>query len=240
MRLVIKILIIIFAIFLGIIFNLFLYGFLILPIFVKTSSEVMVPNLIGLSVEEAKEKLEKVNLKLDRNIIYEESDFPEGKILKQKPEPNSKVKSGRYVKIVLSAGPKFIKIPEIYESDLEKSIQLLNQYDLKVKVESIYTPEKDGRIIGVEPPPNTRIRKGSLIKIYFATKEAKIFPMPNLAGLKMESVKEIIENYSLYIKEIRETVSDEEIGTVIFQYPEEGTLVKAGDSVIIIISKGKE
>ncbi|MEO0089651.1 MAG: PASTA domain-containing protein [candidate division WOR-3 bacterium] len=240
MRLIIKILIIIFAIFLGFIFNLFFYGFLILPIFVKTSWEVRVPNLIGLTPQEAKETLKKNGLKLDEKIIYEESSFPEGRIFKQKPEPNSKIKIGRYVKIIVSSGPKFIRIPEIYETDLEKSIQLLNQYDLKVAVESIYLPEKEGKIIGIEPEPNTKVRKGSLVKIYYATKEARIFPMPNLYGLEINSVQKILENYSLYIKEIRETESNEKIGTIVFQYPEEGTLVKPGDSIIIIISKGKE
>ncbi|MDW8113511.1 MAG: PASTA domain-containing protein [candidate division WOR-3 bacterium] len=240
MRLAIKILVILFAIFLGFIFNLFLYGFLIIPLFVKTSLEVRVPNLIGLTIEEAEELLRKNNLKLDKKIIYEESDFPKGKIFKQKPEPNERIKNGRYVKVVVSSGPKFIKIPEIYETDLEKSIQLLTQYDLKVKVESIYSSEKEEKIIGIEPPPNTKVRKGSLIKIYFATKEANTFPMPNLYGLDINRVREILKEYSLYLKEIRETVSSEKIGTVIFQYPEEGTLVKLGDSVIIIISKGKE
>lgn len=227
-------------IFLGFVLNLFFYGFLILPIFVKTSREVNVPNLIGLTPKEAKELLKKVNLKLDDKIIYEERDFPDGRIFKQKPEPNSKIKSGQYVKIIVSSGPKFIKIPEIYETDLEKSIQLLTQYDLNVKVESIYDLKEEGKIIKVEPMPNTKVRQGSTVKIYFATKKAKIFPMPNLYSLVINEAKKILEEYSLYIKEIRETESNEKRGIVIFQYPEEGTLVKAGDSVIIIISKGKE
>ncbi|MEO0097467.1 MAG: PASTA domain-containing protein [candidate division WOR-3 bacterium] len=240
MRLIINILIVVTTIFLGFLVNLFFYGFLIIPIFVKTSWEVKVPNLIGLTPKEAKELLKKVNLKLDEKIIYEESDFSEGKIFKQKPEPNSKIKRGQYVKIIVSSGPKFIRVPEIYETDLEKSIQLLIQYDLKVEVESIFSSEKDGKIIGIEPASNTKVRKGSIIKIYFATKEAKTFPIPNLYGLEINQAKKLLEEYSLYIKEIRETESNEKIGTVIFQYPEEGTLVKPADSVIIIISKGKE
>ncbi len=240
MRLLIKILIVPLMIFFGFILNLFLYGFLILPIFVKTSWEVRVPNLIGLTPKEAKELLKKVNLKLDEKIIYEERNFPEGRIFKQKPEPNSKIKRGQYVKIIVSSGPKFIKIPEIYETDLEKTIQLLTQYDLKVKVESIYNSQQEEKIIKVDPPPNTKVRQGSTVKIYFATKETKIFPMPNLYSLVINEARKILEEYSLYIKEIRETKSNEKRGVVIFQYPEEGTLVKPGDSVIIIISKGNE
>uniref|UniRef100_A0A7V3ZUH5 PASTA domain-containing protein n=1 Tax=candidate division WOR-3 bacterium TaxID=2052148 RepID=A0A7V3ZUH5_UNCW3 len=240
MRLAIKIFIIIVAIFLGFLVNLFLYGFLILPAFVKTASETKVPNLIGLTVEEAREVLKRAKLKLDEKIIYEENNFPAEKIFKQIPEPNTKIKTGRQVKVMVSLGPKFISVPEIYESDLEKTIELLEQYGLKPKIETIFSPEYESKIINIEPPPNTRIRKGSMIKIFWATKEAPVFPMPNLYGLTLENIQKILEKYSLYIKEIRETESKEKEGIIIFQYPEEGTLVKKGDSVIIIVSKGSD
>jgi len=240
MRLVIKIFIILLAIFLGFLANLFLYGFLILPVFVKTSSETKVPNLIGLTIEEAEAVLKRAKLKLADNIIYEENNFPEGKIFKQIPEPNTRIKTGRQVKIMVSLGPKFIKVPEIYETDLEKTIELLEQYGLKPKIETIFSQELEGKIIGIEPPPNTRIRKGSTVKIFWATKEASVFPMPNLYGLPLTNIQKVLARYSLYIKEIRETESKEKKGTIIFQYPEEGTLVKKGDSIIIIVSKGSD
>lgn len=66
----------------------------------------IVPNLVGLSQDDAKAALQKVNLKLSSDITSEAStDYLQGMVIRQDPPADSQLKQGDEVKIVLSAGP---------------------------------------------------------------------------------------------------------------------------------------
>jgi serine/threonine protein kinase len=68
---------------------------------------VVVPNLVGKSLEEAKTLLQTAELKLSSDITQEEStEYLSGTIIRQDPVPeNTQVQEGTEVKVVLSKGP---------------------------------------------------------------------------------------------------------------------------------------
>lgn len=65
---------------------------------------IEVPLLIGWTVEDAKRLLESLNLSLDENISYENSDQPEGTIIKQSPDEKLKVITNSKVSVTVSTG----------------------------------------------------------------------------------------------------------------------------------------
>lgn len=70
------------------------------------NQEVTVPLLIGLSLEEARNKLTENGLSLDENFQWETSDqYPNGKIISQEPPENNKAAKETKIKVVLSKGP---------------------------------------------------------------------------------------------------------------------------------------
>lgn len=67
---------------------------------------VAVPDLTGLSLEEARNKLQSVKLKLSSDITQEEStSFITGTVMRQEPLSGSQLNEGDEVKVVLSKGP---------------------------------------------------------------------------------------------------------------------------------------
>lgn len=65
-----------------------------------------VPDLVGVSLEDARAKLQTANLKLSSEITQEEStEFLSGTVIRQEPAPNTQVQEGDEVKVVLSKGP---------------------------------------------------------------------------------------------------------------------------------------
>jgi len=65
-----------------------------------------VPNLVGLSKDEAEGALEDVGLILNPEVISEEStDYPQGIVISQDPAADARVNQGDTVSIVTSAGP---------------------------------------------------------------------------------------------------------------------------------------
>ncbi|NLO89414.1 MAG: Stk1 family PASTA domain-containing Ser/Thr kinase [Clostridia bacterium] len=66
---------------------------------------IRVPDLIGLTIEEAKAKLEQSGLSLNANIQWEESDrYERGVVIDQNPKPGTSVKENASVSVTLSRG----------------------------------------------------------------------------------------------------------------------------------------
>ncbi|MGB9802600.1 Stk1 family PASTA domain-containing Ser/Thr kinase [Desulfofundulus sp.] len=65
-----------------------------------------VPNLIGLTVEQARAKLAENNLSMDENVEWVEStDYFQNQVISQDPAPDSVVDQGTSIKVTLSKGP---------------------------------------------------------------------------------------------------------------------------------------
>ncbi|WP_457638567.1 PASTA domain-containing protein [Persephonella sp.] len=61
---------------------------------------IELPNLIGMDVEEGKSHLKKLGLKTE--IIYIETDYPSGTIVRMEPEPYTEVKPAVKIKLFVS------------------------------------------------------------------------------------------------------------------------------------------
>ncbi|OUO90631.1 serine/threonine protein kinase [Gordonibacter sp. An230] len=69
------------------------------------SEGIEVPNVVGLSLNDAIKKINNVGLLVDENYTYEESDEPKGTVLSQNPA-SGKLEEGGIVSLTLSSGPK--------------------------------------------------------------------------------------------------------------------------------------
>lgn len=92
--------------------------------------DVEVPNLIGLSEEEARIKIEPLKLNLEvEGKDY--SDSPEGTIIKMNPEYGIKVKEGSTIKVRISLGQKMVKVPDLTGLDIIDADIILKNNGLK-------------------------------------------------------------------------------------------------------------
>ncbi|MCJ7498314.1 MAG: PASTA domain-containing protein, partial [candidate division Zixibacteria bacterium] len=97
---------------LAILLFLLLFDQILMPLFVRLGQESTIPDLLGLSPEEANAILKDKGLEL--RVIGEEYDLKRvaGTIIYQMPEPESKVKKGRKIKVVLSKGGEKATVPQ--------------------------------------------------------------------------------------------------------------------------------
>lgn len=96
--------------------------------------EITVPNLGGLSIEQAEEKLD--DLDLDYELL-DTTDFnpryPKFAVVKQEPLPGAKVKEGRKVYIKInSAGYSLVRVPNLIEKTLRQAEPSLRAIGLEV------------------------------------------------------------------------------------------------------------
>jgi beta-lactam-binding protein with PASTA domain len=101
-------------------------------IVVAVALRVEVPDLIGLTVNEAKKVLREVSLNLSEEEPHQvESEAPEGSIVGQKPLPGAKIAKGSEIRIVL-AKPIHVIVPVISGLTVDEGTVVLHKVKLKM------------------------------------------------------------------------------------------------------------
>lgn len=145
---------------LGLLF-LFLYAFLGIGI----PKEVVVPNLEGSNLEEAKRLLDQAGLRLGNLYEEENESVPEGHVISTQPPAGRLVRKGRQVDLVISKGSPFVVVPDLKRMEEERAKKLLTSLGLVVG-DVAYVVDKEipfGQVIAQSPPANTRVAKGTTV-----------------------------------------------------------------------------
>jgi eukaryotic-like serine/threonine-protein kinase len=148
--------------------------------------EVKVPNVAGLSLQDASRKANSLGLRLNVENRFYSADKPAGSILAQSPGPGSTVRRAWMVRVTESLGPQQVSIPNVVgQSERTASINIRRlSLDLGT-VASIAAPEEAGIVVAQTPNPNAigveQPRMSLLLSD--ATVSSQAFVMPSLTGL---------------------------------------------------------
>jgi beta-lactam-binding protein with PASTA domain len=216
-----------------------------MPAVVHSGREYLLPDITNLNLKEAEEILKKRDLSL--KVLAEEYNpsKPPGIILSQSPGPGAKVKKGRIVKVVVSKGEKIVQVPNLKGVSLRQAELMLDQEGLEVGeinwIPSDSLPENV--IVESSPSFGLSVPLGMSVnlKVSLGLSPDTVM-MPNLAGKSLEEAKNILKELSLEIGETRyEARSGVPLGTILEQYPEEGTKIQRGSNVELTVStRGKK
>ncbi len=210
---------------------------LLMPLLVHRGQEVTVPDLLGMNKEEAITTINRSGLRVGEIRSAFNQEIPIGRVTAQNPRAGRRVKIGREVDIDISSGTATVRIPNLEGFPLNNAITTLERLGFIIaRVESIRTTAFPvGRVVATSPPLGSDVRRGSEIVITVSTKSGT-FLMPNLVGLNIETARGIIATHGLSLAQLKPAISSEPVGTVLFQYPEEGMLVAPGDTVSLIVA----
>lgn len=206
--------------------------------------EVTVPDVKGMSYSEAKEVLEAKGLKIEKaDEPIASQKIEKGKIVSQTPSKNSKVKKGRTVRVILSAGNTELKVPDLKGLSYKEAKTLLSEMGLQIskgdEVDSDSVAE--GLIASQYPSAKTKVDKGDIITVNIS-KGKKDAVIPKLVGTTFTSesdVSDILSKYGYKLGKVSYEESYETPGTIIKQSPDAGTTAEKKTSVDIVISKAK-
>ena len=111
-------------------FILTISALFLLDVYTRHNENIAVPNLVGMNVNEATEKLEELGLRLEvADTGYVQKSAPMS-ILEQAIHPNKEVKEGRIIHVTINAdGPRKIAIPDVADNcsrrEAEDKFQIL-------------------------------------------------------------------------------------------------------------------
>ena len=145
-------------------------GGTMLALNITNPPEVEMPNVVGLSKEEAQQEVENAKLKFEIEKEEYNKDVPEGFVISQNPtymEKYNKVKQGSTVSVVISKGQEKTTVPKVVGMEKDEAIKALEDAKLKVEViEETSKKVEEGYVISQETDAATEAFAGDTVKIH--------------------------------------------------------------------------
>jgi len=192
---------------------LFVFGSIFYLNFATNHGEkIPVPNLVGLSSDEAKKKLEDLGLQYEiLDSVYDPNSplfkKPEGTVFEQVIEPTSSsnvyVKSGRIIGIRLTKKTQLVEMPNLVFKQIHFAQSILDGRGLRFIIRYRQSEESNGSVIdqlynGKKITQGTRIPIGSLIILVVGQLDIGIpFQIPNLVGLYRDEALKILDSLKI-------------------------------------------
>ena len=203
--------------------------------FAIRGSEVTVPNLVGITIQEGMRLASLSELRLKVGSHRFDDQVATDRIISQTPSPYSKLKRNRNVRVIVSLGAKKVSVPDLKGESLRASQIALLERGLTVGVVSSVHSEsiEMDKIISQDPLPQTRLAQSPLVNLLVSTgRKSREYLMPELTGSNLEEVSKILEVSGLKLG----TVSYQALpglskGTIFRQNPPPGHKLAEGSSI---------
>lgn len=220
------------------------FALLILPMITKVP-EVTIPDVSGLTVEEATKKLEKSKLEVSAKVEEESSDkIEEGKVIETNPKIGKSVKEGTEVTLTISKGVSKIKIEDYTGENYIKIETQLELLGLTVTIEKKdssenISDEEAQNIIAQSLEPGKEVEKGSEITLYIPN-IVKYYPDMVGEGWTLREARNWASDNKITLTVKYEETNKYEAGLVIKQSKSTSDVLSSGGKLTVTISKEKE
>ncbi|WP_231036029.1 Stk1 family PASTA domain-containing Ser/Thr kinase [Pectinatus sottacetonis] len=205
-----------------------------------SNTEVVVPNVVGQSVEQAKTIITSKNLRVQVTEVYN-SDIAKGYVVSQTPNAGTKVKEERQITLYVSKGAETTSVPDVTGFTKEDAERQLQKAGLKIgNIVAVASDKPAGVVLSQDPIPGMQIEKGNAVNLTISKgEEVKTVSVPDVTGNTLNTAKIILEKAGFTIGSISEQESDKAPGTVLGQSPRSGEKLKEKSVVNLIIAKSK-
>ena len=207
---------------------------------------IEVPDLKGLTFDEAKEQLNAKGLGIKNAGTVASDQYDEGQIVSQTPDALTKAEANTTVEVTLSSGKGEVSVPPVTGMDETTAYNTLTN--------SGFTPVKDyaysadvaqGNVIEQSPNAGLLAKAGDNVKIVISRgeeqAEATSVAVPGVTGLTEDAARSAIQNVGLAVGNVSSAYSDSVAsGQIISQSPVVDTAVDAGTAVDFVVSMGAE
>ena len=220
-------------------------GGTILALNLTNPPEVEMPNVVGMTREEAQKAIEDAKLVFEVEKEEYNKDVEEGRVISQDPtymERFNKVKQGSTVKVVISKGQEKTTVPKVVGMERDEAIAALEEAKLKVEViEETSKKVEEGYVISQETDPETEAFAGDTVKIHVSTGTGiKQVDVISVSGKSEADAKKALEDLGLKVNVAYDEDSSKDNGVVLKQSIEAGKTVDEGTTITITVNKKDE
>lgn len=216
------------------------FGGTMLVLNVTNPKEVEMPNIVGLTKEDAQQRIEGVKLKFEVASEEYNADVEENHIISQDPtyvEGYNRVKEGSTVKVVVSKGTEKTKVPKVAGMSKDDAVEAIENAKLNAEiVEETSKKVQEGYVISQETDANTEVDAGETVKIHVSTGVEKA-TVPGVVGKSQDEAKKALQDLGFVVTVTNAEDSSKDNGVVLKQSLDEGKTIEKGSAITITVNK---
>jgi beta-lactam-binding protein with PASTA domain len=188
---------------------------------VQGGNLVQVPDIVGLPVTEASNRLIEQGLDLGTQRHVRNPNVPEYHIIMQRPSPQQVVRTGRKIMITVSAGRDEIQLPDLKNISMTKAIETLEQLRLiPGAISRIPNDAPLDTVLNQEPLPLASLTSGTEVNLLISDGPESIpMYMPDIKGKSIEEARLLLSTLKIQPIPYRIDREGVEYGVVLNQYP---------------------
>jgi len=210
----------------------------------ETEDMVEVPNVVGMTEDDAKETLNDEGLGFKVVSREESKEYEKGRVSEQKTEAGEEVAKNTTIEVVVSSGlvGDSITVPDVSGMTEDEAQSALENAGFR-NISSEFTYHDSvpsGQVIGTTPEANAEATEDTEI-VMQVSKGAERKTVPNVVGQKDADAQNAIKSAGLSVGTATYEYSNSVAqGIVISQSVDGGKKVSAGTTVDLVISNGPE
>jgi serine/threonine-protein kinase len=201
--------------------------------------EVEVPVLVGLTVNEATEKLAALGLgmRVDDNRRAD-PNVPSGRVMQQDPDAGMRARRQRTIRVWVSSGPRVTTVPTLVGQTERTARIRLDQDGVQIgtlsEIRSADYPAD--AVVAQNPPPASRAPEVSML--LNRGERATTYVMPDLIGMDGDRAAEAMRSRGFRVSIVgSQAVPGIPAGTIVRQQPAAGYKVAAADAISLEVSR---
>ena len=192
-----------------------------------------VPPVVGMTVAEARARIQAAKLKVGKVTEEFSEKVPDGQVFAARPGPGANLKRGAAVAMTVSKGRRPIEVPDLTGQDADTAARELS--DLGLAVDATRQENSDsvpkGRVLS-QSPSNGTLFRGDPVTLVVSTGPVLV-DVPNVVGQQLQQAQQALEAAGFTV-EVRRALGGF-FGTVRLQDPAGGGKARKGSTVTLTI-----
>ncbi|HEX2589205.1 MAG TPA: Stk1 family PASTA domain-containing Ser/Thr kinase [Gaiellales bacterium] len=197
------------------------------------TDQVKVPNVAGFTEQQAKSQLQQAGFTTVTERKASKT-VPAGTVIGTDPPGGSEADKGSQVTILLSTGPKSVKLPDLHGKPLSQALQTLADLGLSANPVQIPSKLQSGLVVRTDPKPGP-VKPGSSVTVYVSNGNVKV---PNVVGMSCSSATSTLQQAHLQADCQNAPSDTAPAGQVFSQSPSAGQETPQGGTVTLQVSTG--
>ena len=205
----------------------------------QSAEKVGVPELLGMTYEEAEKELGKFGLKIENKGEVSSDKYEKGEVANQEPLAGTKVEKDSTVGVVISNGKGSIEVPSVVGQSEDDAIKTLEGKGFKPNKTYAYSDTVAAGYVISQNPVEGKAKEGDTITLSISQgREAVTVPDVYTTYKTEEQAKQELAAFNVSVNTAYSDTYTE--GIVMAQSIEPGKKVEKGTSITITISQGPE
>ncbi|MGW7056376.1 Stk1 family PASTA domain-containing Ser/Thr kinase [Streptomyces sp. NPDC054887] len=207
--------------------------------YINSGQFTHVPSVLGQTEKAATQRLSAAGLDV-RKVRREYSDtYDRGTVMNSDPASRARVRDNGSVTLVVSRGPRTVKVPDVRGLPLARARAELKEAALApgIVTKTFRSDVPQGSVVSTDPRAGVERHPDSAIAILVS--KGSPVDVPDVVGESLRDATSELEEAGLTVKVASGRVtSPHEAGSVAEQSADEGDRLAEGDTVTLTVSKG--